>query len=202
MTELLAGLSLGLGAGVAPGPLLTLVVTSALERGLGAGVRVALAPLLTDAPIIALTVAVVSSVDDSVLRVLGIVGGSVVAAMGVWSIATQRRSADVEESVAGSGDIWRGVVVNALSPHPWIFWIGVGAPLLVASWRDSPGLGVAFLTGFYLLLVGSKVVVAIAVARASSRLNEVWRRRLVIGGGVLLIVGGAVLVWEAAAGRI
>jgi threonine/homoserine/homoserine lactone efflux protein len=182
--------------------LLTLVVTSALERGLGAGVRVALAPLLTDAPIIALTVAVVSSVDDSVLRVLGIVGGSVVAAMGVWSIATQRRSADVEESVAGSGDIWRGVVVNALSPHPWIFWIGVGAPLLVASWRDSPGLGVAFLTGFYLLLVGSKVVVAIAVARASSRLNEVWRRRLVIGGGVLLIVGGAVLVWEAAAGRI
>ena len=76
MPELLAGLSLGLGAGLAPGPLLALVVTSTLERGFGAGVRVAIAPLLTDAPIIGLTVAVVSSVSDSWLRGLAIAGGA------------------------------------------------------------------------------------------------------------------------------
>jgi len=45
------GLGLGLAAGASPGPLLTLVVSSTLARGFGAGLRVALAPVLTDAPI-------------------------------------------------------------------------------------------------------------------------------------------------------
>lgn len=202
MTELLAGFSLGLGAGLSPGPLLTLVVTSTLERGFGAGVRVAIAPLLTDAPIIALTVAVVSSVSDGVLRALGITGGIVVALMGLWTAATAHRAAATEERPPGSLDVWRGVVVNALSPHPWIFWIGVGAPLLVVSWRDSPARGIAFLIGFYVLLVGSKVAIAWVVSRAGRRLDPAARTRLVVIGGGLLVVGGVALVWQAASGGL
>jgi threonine/homoserine/homoserine lactone efflux protein len=200
MTELLAGLSLGLGAGLAPGPLLTLVVTSTLERGFGAGVRVALAPLLTDAPIIALTVAVVSSVSDSWLRGLAVAGGAVVALMGVRTIL--QRGDEPGPETAGSGDLWRGVLVNAISPHPWLFWIGVGAPLLVSAWRDAPGLGVSFLLGFYVLLIGSKVAMAAVVARGRQRLTAQWRVRLVVVGGVLLVVAGGVLVWEGLAGRL
>lgn len=202
MTELLAGLSLGLGAGLSPGPLLTLVVTSTLERGFGAGVRVAVAPLLTDAPIIALTVVVVSSVSDSVLRALGVAGGVVIIAMGVWSVAGAGSVGRDEGGSGDSTDVWRGVLVNALSPHPWIFWIGVGAPLLVSSWRDGSERGVAFLAGFYLLLVGSKIAIAWLVAHAGRRLGEDARRRLVVAGGLLLVIGGAVLLWEAAAGRL
>lgn len=199
MTELLAGLSLGLGAGLSPGPLLTLVVTTTLDRGFGAGVRVAIAPLLTDAPIIALTVAVVSSVSDGVLRVLGVLGGLVVAVMGLWTVVTAHRPPTQEERAA---DVWRGVLVNALSPHPWIFWIGVGAPLLVSAWRDAPMRGLAFLVGFYLLLIGSKVAIAWAVHRAGSRLGAATRHRLVIVGGLLLMGGGAVLIWQAASGTL
>jgi threonine/homoserine/homoserine lactone efflux protein len=203
MTELVAGLSLGLGAGISPGPLLTLVVTSTLERGFGAGFRVAVSPLVTDAPIIALTVAVVSSVGGGALRLLGVVGGLTVAAMGAWSIATSGRGPELTAvPSAGRADLWRGVVVNALSPHPWIFWIGVGAPLLVTAWRGSPTLGIAFLGGFYLLLIGSKVAVAALVSRLRSRLSDPWRRRLVVIGGLLLVAGGSVLVGEALAGRL
>jgi threonine/homoserine/homoserine lactone efflux protein len=202
MTELLAGLSLGLGAGISPGPLLTLVVTTTLERGFAAGSRVAVAPLLTDAPIIALTVAVVSSVPDTALRGLGITGGVVVAGMGLWTIVMARRPIAETEHVAPSVDLWRGVVVNVLSPHPWIFWIGVGAPLLVSSWRDAPERGIAFLVGFYFLLVGSKLVIAWLVARAGRRLGSVARTRLLVAGGLLLVAGGAVLLWEAATGSL
>lgn len=202
MTELVAGLSFGLGAGLSPGPLLTLVVTTTLERGFAAGVRVAVAPLLTDAPIIALTVAVVSSVSDGVLQGLGIAGGLVVMAMGVWTITTAGRVVGEPDIRPPRIDVWRGVIVNALSPHPWIFWIGVGAPLLVSAWRDAPGRGIAFLVGFYLLLVGSKAAIAWVVARAGHRLDENWRRRLIVTGGTLLVAGGAVLVWEAATGAL
>jgi len=54
MNSFLLGLSLGLGAGLAPGPLLALVIRSTLQDGAAAGVRVAFSPLVTDVPIIAI----------------------------------------------------------------------------------------------------------------------------------------------------
>lgn len=50
------GLSMGLSAGISPGPLLALVITASLRSGLKGGLLVALAPLITDAPIIILSV--------------------------------------------------------------------------------------------------------------------------------------------------
>jgi threonine/homoserine/homoserine lactone efflux protein len=145
---------------------------------------------------------VVSSVSEGVLRGLGILGGTVVVAMGVWTVVTARRPAPESAEVAPSVDLWRGVIVNALSPHPWIFWIGVGAPLLVSAWRSAPGRGIAFLAGFYLLLVGSKVVIAGAVHTAGRRLGTTTRARLLAVGGGLLVVGGALLLVEALTGRL
>lgn len=202
MTELILGLSLGFGAGLSPGPLLTLVVTTTLERGLVAGVRVALAPLVTDAPIVGLTVVLVGAIPGAGLRLLGVVGGVVVALMGIHTARSASRIDGEQDVVRPGVDLWRGVVVNLASPHPWIFWMGVGAPVLVAAWRDAPARGLAFLAGFYGLLIGSKVAIAFMVHRAGSRLGRRARARLIVIGGVLLVVGGAVLVAEAVAGRL
>ena len=91
MTELLAGLSIGLAAGLAPGPLQALILTATLQRGFGAGWRVAVAPLLTDAPIVALSVLAVGALPDAGVRALGIGGGAAVATFGVWELRTARR---------------------------------------------------------------------------------------------------------------
>ncbi len=131
-------------------------------------------------------------------------GGLVVIAMGgrtIWE-AGRLHGADDEGDIAGSRDLWRGVLVNVLSPHPWIFWLGAGGPLLVTAWRDSAPRGVLFLAGFYALLVGSKIGIAWAVARGRRRLSDRWRRRLLVAGGVFLALGGAVLAWESAAGTL
>lgn len=53
---LLTGVLLGLSSGLAPGPLLALVASETLRHGVRAGVRVALAPLITDLPIILTTI--------------------------------------------------------------------------------------------------------------------------------------------------
>lgn len=202
MTELVTGLSVGLGAGIAPGPLLTLVVTSTLQRGFGAGVRVAVAPLLTDAPIIVLAVAVLSAIDDAVVTGLAVAGGVVVIGMGIHTVWTARRVDEERSDTPASTDVWRGVVVNVLSPHPWIYWLTAGGPLLVSAWDRSPLVGVLFLAGFYLMLVGSKVVIALVVARGAARLGSETRSRLLVVGGLLLVVGGGLLIWQAAAGHI
>ncbi|OGT32916.1 MAG: hypothetical protein A2W28_01290 [Gammaproteobacteria bacterium RBG_16_51_14] len=49
---LVTGAVLGISAGLAPGPLLALVVTETLKHGIRTGVRVALVPVCTDLPII------------------------------------------------------------------------------------------------------------------------------------------------------
>src|SRR5215207_10511679 len=48
----LSALSFGLAAGLKPGPLGVIVIQQTLSRGLSAGVRASLAPLVTDGPII------------------------------------------------------------------------------------------------------------------------------------------------------
>jgi len=202
VTEIVTGLTLGLGAGLSPGPLLTLVVTSTLERGFGAGVRVAMAPLVTDAPIVALAVTVVSSIPDAVVRGLGIAGGTVVAALGAWTVRDARRGEDAPREAPARRDLARGVAVNLLSPHPWIFWLTAGAPLLVSAWRRAPVFGVGFLAGFYALLVGTKVAVAYLTARGGERLGADARRRLLVIGGGMLAAAGVLLLWQALTGRL
>jgi MFS family permease len=54
ITALLIGISYGFAAGVSAGPLLGLVITQTLQGGWRAGNLVALAPLLSDLPIILL----------------------------------------------------------------------------------------------------------------------------------------------------
>lgn len=198
MAELVAGLSIGLAAGISPGPLQALIVTSTLRNGFGAGWRVAIAPLLTDVPIIVAAILAVGALPVTWAEVLGLVGGAVVIAFGTWEMRSAFRPIAVSEVGPTGRDVWRGVLVNALSPHPWVFWIAAGAPFLVGAWTADPWRGVAFVAGFYILLVGSKVALAAGVAMSRSRLSAAWRARLIFTGGALLVVGGTLLVARAA----
>jgi threonine/homoserine/homoserine lactone efflux protein len=194
---LLLGLSLGLGAGLAPGPLLALVIRSTLQSGIGAGVRVAFSPLITDVPIIALAVILASSLPEEVLGALGVAGGCFVIWLGVEAL---RESPAPAEAAAGAAspqrDLLRGALTNALSPHPWVFWITVGAPILAASGVAG---SVLFLLAFYLLLIGSKVAVAGVIAAGRDRLLQGRGYAIVLRASAVLLLGtGVVLAVEGA----
>jgi threonine/homoserine/homoserine lactone efflux protein len=201
LTYLGLGLSLGLSAGLSPGPLSALLVASTLRSGLAGGLRVALAPLLTDLPIIILAVLLVDRMPHGALRWLGPIGGLVVAWMAIETLRSARSSSfpdDAAPAAAPAADprreLWRGVLVNATNPHPYLFWATVGAPILVKGWRASPWLALAFLLPFYALLVGSKVVLAWLVSRGAGRLSQTWYRRILAGSGVLMLVMAGVLI--------
>lgn len=200
MNYLLAGITLGFAAGISPGPLLTLVISRTLERGLGAGVRVAIAPLLTDLPIIAISMTVFAGLPPTIESALTIAGALFIFYL-AWEILRDARHAHLASAEAAAGaataDIWRGMLVNFLSPHPWLFWIGVAAPLLTSAWERSVWAAVGFLAGFYGLLVGSKVLVAFGVAGGRRFLNNAWYRRVLVFSSLLLMFFGAALLWQA-----
>jgi len=198
MDSLLFGLGLGLAAGFSPGPLRALVLGATLERGFAAGARVAAAPLLTDLPIIVVSIFLLSRLPETFLGGLGWVGGSFVVLLGISTLrrAWQPQVVVVTGSTKSSGDLWRGALVNVLSPHPWIFWLSVGAPQVVGLWRDSPPRGVAFLGAFYISLVGTKVAVAALVAGGRRRLlqGSGYRRVLIVCGVLLVVLGGLLIL--------
>jgi threonine/homoserine/homoserine lactone efflux protein len=180
------GLALGLGAGLAPGPLLALVVAATLDRGFAAGARVAVAPLVTDAPIVAVCVLVLSGLPDAALAALSFAGAAFVAYLAVDVLRTP--PPDAPEPGAAR-DLRRAATVNALSPHPWLFWITVGGPVLVDAAGRDPLLAVGFLAAFYTLLVGTKLVLAALVASGRRR---GWRRA-VPGGLTARVAAPSVL---------
>lgn len=191
------GLSMGLNAGISPGPLLALVITASLRSGFAGGLQVALAPLVSDLPIVALSVLLAGNLPPEATRWVGIVGGLVVVWMGVGAIRAGRRATLPGEGRAQSEhrrELWRGVVVNVLNPHPYLFWTVVGGPALVNGWRESPLHALAFLVPFYVLLVGSKVTIAFLVSRKAGGLSQAWYRRTLQGSGVLLVGMG---IWLA-----
>lgn len=88
------------------------------------------------------------------------------------------------------------MIVNLLSPHPWLFWMSIGGPILASAWQREPVSGAAFLAGFYLMLVGGKVVLALLLGSVRQRLNLTWYRRLLGFSGMLLVGAAAALLAE------
>ncbi len=92
----------------------------------------------------------------------------------------------------------RAVLVNLLSPHPWVAWATALGPLTITTWRGSTGAGIALLVGFYLTLIGGKVVIALIVARGRRRLRDTGYRRALTIAGALLVLAGVALGVEFA----
>ena len=193
------GLSMGLSAGISPGPLLALVISASVRSGLAGGLRVALAPFITDLPIIVLAVLLAGSLPPEALRWVGTVGGLVVIWMGIETVRSARGAA-LPEGTGDRGDsrreLWRGAAVNALNPHPYLFWATVGGPALVSGYRASPWYVLAFLGPFYVVLVGSKMVVAWVVSKQAGGLSQTWYRRVLGGCGGLMLLMGGLLIWQ------
>jgi len=173
MTHFLTiGIILGLSAGFSPGPLLALVISETLRHGVGAGIRVALAPLVTDVPIVAFSFLVLAKLSQSslILGVVSLCGSVVVFYMGLNSL--RARGVALTPNTEQSKSLAKGILVNFLSPHPYLFWLSVGAPLMTRALRESgASASVAFIVSFYVCLVGSKILLAVVTGRSRSFLQ-------------------------------
>ena len=136
------------------------------------------------------------------LAVIGVIGSGYVVYLGWETVHTARRASDLVwhsarqgAPVTGRQSLQRGATVNALNPHPYLFWATVGGPTLLAAFNQSLLQGALFLLGFYAALIGSKVAVAALVHSQSRRFSPVWYERILVLLGLLLIGLG---VWLGA----
>lgn len=191
MTEYLCyGLLLGVSSGCAPGPLMALVLTQTLRYGVREGVKVALSPLFTDAPIITAAILLVSwaAAVRPLFGILSLVGGLFVAYLAWETIRATRLDLSGGEEAPRS--LVKGILTNFLSPHPYLFWLTVGAPTVVRGWQGGGGAAAVFIAGFMGSLVGSKVVLAVMAGHS---------RRLLSGrlyGWVMRLLGSLLFLFS------
>ena len=102
--------------------------------------------------------------------ITALIGGLFVAHLAYEGFRTDRLAAPVPDSMPQS--LSRGALVNLLSPHPYLFWLTVGAPTILKGWAVSPLPALAFVAGFLGCLVGAKVVVAVLAGRSRQLLNS------------------------------
>ena len=168
---LVIGTILGLSAGFAPGPLLTLVISETLQHDIKSGVKVALAPIITDLPIIIFTLLILAKLTNfhNILGIISLIGGFFILFMGCESIRTKGIELNLQEPKPKS--LTKGILANALNPHPYLFWFSVGAPIMTKAMRQDIIAPLAFISCFYVFLVGSKILTALLVGRSKSFLR-------------------------------
>ena len=194
---LIIGLVLGLSAGFSPGPLLALVFAETLRHDVRAGIKVAIAPIITDLPIIACSVYILDRVSQSylILAVISFCGAIFIARMGIENIRIKGSTFAIGENDIESS-LRKGIITNILSPHPYLFWLTIGVPILGRAIRHDFVQVIIFLTSFYILLVGSKVLLAIVIGKSRQFLNGRIYIFIMRFLGVVLCILSATLLYD------
>ncbi len=192
-----AGVLLGLSSGLSPGPLLTLVLTQTIRHNRAEGIKVALSPLITDLPIILITVLIMGRLSrfGIFLAIISFVGAIFLAYLGVESLRSKELNLEVRDSKSGS--LKKGIIANFLNPSPYLFWTTVGTPLLLKAYKTDLLTSILFMVLFYVFLIGSKAVVAFLVDRTKQFINQKVYLILMRILGIALLIFSLIFLYDA-----
>ena len=191
---LVLGAFLGLAAGISPGPLLAITISETLQHGKWEGIKVAISPLITDLPIILSVLFILSHLTsyDSIIGIIAFFGASYLIYSGVESLKI--RTDSIELKLEKKDALKKGVVVNFGNPHPYIFWLSIGGPIIFKSLSTDILATILFIFGFYSLLVGSKVIITLIVERSKSFINSKYYFSIIRILGIAQIVFGLTFI--------
>ena len=153
-----------------------------------------IAPLLTDLPIVLVTILILSRFSEilPVLGVISMLGGAFLVYLGYESISFKGAEFDTDNIKPQS--IKKGIITNFLNPSPYMFWFSIGAPTVVKAMEINIISGSLFILCFYIFLVGSKVTVAVVTGRSRHFLksnNYIYTIRVL---GVILLIFAALFI--------
>jgi threonine/homoserine/homoserine lactone efflux protein len=193
---LIQGLGFGLAAASQPGPFQTYLISQSLTRGWKRTLIAALAPLVSDGPIIFLCVFVLSQVPGWLQQFLHIAGGLFILYLSFGAFKSWRGfDVNAPQPESKIGGLPKAALMNALSPGPYIFWTLVTGPVLVRGWRETPVHGIGFLSGFYIAMIGTLAAIILVFGTAAS-LGPKVNRALLGVSSIALLGFGLYQLWK------
>jgi threonine/homoserine/homoserine lactone efflux protein len=149
------GISLGFSAGAMPGPLQSYLISTTLASGWRRSIILVLSPLITDVPIIILMVFILKQFPPALVSIIQIVGGLYLLWLTYRAWKQFRGGVTFPvQAEPPKRTLAQGLLVNWLSPGPYIFWGTINGPLLLAGLAESIWAAAAFLVAFYGTFLG------------------------------------------------
>lgn len=203
LAYLLQGLVLGATAAAQPGPFQAFLLSLVSRDGWRRALPAAFAPLISDGPIVLFVLLALTRMPGWILSALRVAGGLFLLylAWGAWrafraSTAVGAIDSTKSDPEPAGRSILKAALMNLLSPSPYIFWATITGPILIEAWRTAPSLGLAFLLGFYVALIGG-LALFILVAGLTGSIGPRVNRGLGLFSAVVLFAFG---IFQLAAG--
>ena len=193
---IIQGIGYGFAASAQPGPFQTYLISQSLTRGWKKTLIAALAPLVSDAPIIALCLFVLSQIPIWFQRFLYIAGGLFILYL-AYGAYNAWKNFDLTTPVSESNSkqsVLKAAMMNMLSPGPYLFWSLITGPILLKGWRETPINGVGFLAGFYVTITLGLGAI-IFVFGSARQLGPKFNRALLGVSAIALFIFGLYQLW-------
>ena len=174
---LVLGVTFAFAAAIEPGPLQAYLISQTLAFGWQRTILASFAPLLSDAPIIALSIFILSHIPPSFVKILQIVGGMYLLYLACESFKTcSKYVAEKVLQPSGQKTLFKAVFVNLLNPNPYLAWSLVMGPLLLKAWNELPVNGIVLLISFYATMVLSlfgTIMLFLALRNLGAKINRI-----------------------------
>jgi len=199
LSYLIFGASYAFACAVQPGQFQAYLISRAIEHGWRRTLPAALAPLLSDVPVIALVLLVLTQVPPLFVHLLRLAGGVFLLHLAAGALRACRTYDQRASSPPAPArrTLLEAAVVNLLNPNPYLGWALVMGPLLLQAWRESPATGMGLIAAFYLTMViaSGAIVMLFSLARS---LGPRVARSLVAVSAAALAAFGAYQIWAGA----
>jgi threonine/homoserine/homoserine lactone efflux protein len=199
LAYLILGATYAFVSAVQPGPFQTFLISRTLTNGWRRTLPAALAPLISDGPIILLVLVVLNQVPAWLELALRFAGGVFLLylALGAFKAWRSYQGPQGDNPSSTRRSVLQAAGVNLLNPNPYLGWTLVMGPLLLKGWREAPTHGLAMLIGFYMTMILSLAGIIILFGRVRD-LGPRVGRGLIAASAIALTGFGCYQLWACA----
>ena len=194
---LVSGIIFGFAAGTSPGPLLALILSETLKYGKMEGIKIAVSILITELPIALFVLFTLSNLvkHGFIIGLISLFGACYLIYLGIKNLRIKTSVFEVES--AEEDGLKRGVIVNLLNPNPYLFWLSIGSSMIFKSLNLHASAAVLFMLGFYSLLVGSNIGIALIVEKSKLFVESKFHLYVIRALGIALILFALIFVRDS-----
>ena len=187
LKNLFFGGSLAFAAAIQPGPLQAFLISRAAATGWRRTLPACLSPLLSDVPIALLALLVLGRLPATIHHLLRASGGFLLLYL-AWIAVGQWRHPEASASLTSAPrTLLEAALVNLLNPNPYLAWMLVLGPSVLAAWHERPRNAIALVTGFYGTMV--TVLGLLVFLLGMSRFLGSRTQRVLLGASALALAG-------------
>jgi threonine/homoserine/homoserine lactone efflux protein len=193
MELLLLGAGMGFAGGLFPSPLHMIALAQvALNRWLRALFVLIGAPLAIDGALLLITFFFYQQIPRTIAHDVAYVGGSVVIAFGLFSLAESRKKTHEEMTTSAAlsyGGVTAAALTELAAPGTWIYWLTLAGPIIAEGRQKGYWHVVPFFAGGLIGYYGAALLSLCLLAWGAS-LHKQFKRHLFVIANVLLVFLG------------